>query len=78
MIDDEITEHCQVSIEYIPTGEQIRRLRRKLNLTQEDLADILWVKKLTVGRWESGDRICKGPGLRLINILNKFELWDKI
>lgn len=78
MNKEEITQHCQVSIEYIPISEQIKRLRKKLNLTQAELADLLWVTKLTICRWETGDRICKGSGLRLINILNRFDLWDKI
>ena len=47
-------------------------------MTQEEFADLLWVNKLCVARWETNTRECKGAALRLINILNKFELWDKI
>lgn len=73
-----ISEEDQLSIESIPTGEQIKRLRKRLKLTQVEFADLLWVTKLTVSRWETSGRQCKGPAMRLINILEKYEWWDKI
>jgi len=73
-----ISEEEQLSIDLIPTGEQIRRLRKRLKMTQAEFADLLWVTKLTVGRWESDGRQCKGPAMRLINILEHYNLWDKI
>ncbi len=38
-------------------GENIRKLREKANLTQQQLAERLYVSRQTVSRWESGVRI---------------------
>ena len=35
------------------SGEQIRRLRNKLGLTQAELAQLLGVHAVTVSRWET-------------------------
>lgn len=37
-------------------GENIRKLREKANLTQQQLADRLYVSRQTISRWESGVR----------------------
>ena len=37
-------------------GENIRKLREKANLTQQQLAERLYVSRKTVSRWESGVR----------------------
>ncbi|MCI9423214.1 MAG: helix-turn-helix transcriptional regulator [Dorea sp.] len=37
-------------------GENIRKLREKANLTQQQLAERLYVSRQTVSRWESGVR----------------------
>jgi DNA-binding transcriptional regulator YiaG len=60
---------------YVGKGYQIRILRKSLDLTQEEFADILGVEKLTVARWETNERECKGPALVLINLLCKYDLW---
>ncbi|MCC8017759.1 MAG: helix-turn-helix domain-containing protein [Lachnospiraceae bacterium] len=36
------------------TADEIRAIRKKLNLTQAVFADFLCVSKKTVERWESG------------------------
>jgi DNA-binding transcriptional regulator YiaG len=36
-------------------GEQIRSLREAKNMTQQELADRLYVTRQTVSRWECGD-----------------------
>lgn len=38
------------------TGLELKEWRRKLGLTQEDLARRLGVIRLTVARWETGTR----------------------
>lgn len=39
------------------TGPEFRELRKKMNLSQIDLAKRLDVNKSTVGEWERGDRV---------------------
>jgi|HubBroStandDraft_4_1064222.scaffolds.fasta_scaffold32474_6 DNA-binding transcriptional regulator YiaG len=73
----EITSYDLVELKTISTGEQIKRLRKFLCLTQEEFADLLHVEKLCVTRWETNMRKCKGPALRLINILSENNLWEK-
>lgn len=36
-------------------GEQLRRAREAKGITQQTLADELYVTRQTVSRWESGD-----------------------
>jgi len=35
------------------TGSEIKELRKKLNLTQQQLADKVGVTRVTVARWEA-------------------------
>lgn len=47
-----------------PTG--LRRIRKALGLTQEKLAKVLGVTRLSVTRWETGTRSISGMAARLI------------
>ncbi len=42
--------------DYMTLGENIRKLREEKGLTQQQLADQLYVSRQTVCRWESGAR----------------------
>jgi len=48
------------------TPKDLKRIRQKLGLTQEDLAERLGVTRITVGRWETGMRRITEPMARLI------------
>ena len=48
-----ISVECEVFV----TGEDIRREREKLGITQVELAKLLGVAMNTVSRWEIGQRI---------------------
>ena len=37
------------------TGQQIRRMRKELDLSQEDLAKKLGLNRRTIIRWENGE-----------------------
>ena len=44
-------------------GARIREARDRAGLTQEELAEKLAVHKMTVSKWERGEREPKGPAL---------------
>ncbi len=67
-------------------GEQIKDLRIKNNMTQQDLADTLSVAKSTIGMWENGKRepdldtikrIAKFFGVSTDRLISYEEEWDK-
>ena len=51
--------------------QAIRRIRGSLGLTQDEFAKELGVSKITIVRWESGDRACKGASARQIYDLER-------
>jgi DNA-binding transcriptional regulator YiaG len=51
------------------TPEQIWQLRQRLGLSQREFAEKLYVKRLTVIRWESGANKPRGIFLKLLNDL---------
>ena len=53
-------------------GEKIYQLRKKKNLSQEDLASILNVSRQTISKWETGDST---PDLdKIVPLCNFFEI----
>jgi DNA-binding transcriptional regulator YiaG len=61
------------------SGSELRFLRSEMGMTQSELANLLHVKKLTVGRWERGETTLEGSaetvirGLAIERLLLKFE-----
>lgn len=60
-------------------AERIRAIRRRLNVSQSVFAELLYVTKGSVAKWEQGLRTPAGPGLRLLEILeqNPFVLLER-
>ncbi|MEE0955532.1 MAG: helix-turn-helix domain-containing protein [Eubacterium sp.] len=56
--------------EYI-TGEDIRTLRKRLHLTQKELAALLRVAKQTVVHWENSDARITGPAVLAVKVLRE-------
>ncbi len=50
---------------------QIRAFRKRLGLTQEQLAKLLGVHTLTVSRWERGQVTPDGATAQLLDLLNE-------
>lgn len=50
-------------------GENIKRLRRTKDITQEQLADILGISSAAVSKWERGDTY---PDISLLPVLSRF------
>ena len=53
-------------------GEKIYNLRKKKNLSQEDLANILNVSRQTISKWETGE---SNPDIdKIVPLCNFFEI----
>lgn len=50
----------------------IRRIRKNLNLTQVEFAELVNVSKKTIERWESGENQIVGPIVTLVKLLNEY------
>lgn len=48
-------------------GKRIRVLRQEMNLTQQQLADLMFVTRKTVGNWENGNRM---PDITMLSRLS--------
>ncbi len=48
------------------TSAQLKRIRSELTLSQQRLADELGVHRVTVAKWEAGDRRIPNPVARLL------------
>jgi len=55
------------------TGKALKAARGRLNLTQEELAKRLGVRKNTVWRWESEQHRIPEPVVKLLEFLRKEE-----
>jgi transcriptional regulator with XRE-family HTH domain len=56
------------------TGDELRGLRKRLGLTQVELAKKVGVASNTVARWERGELGISEPVSRLLALLAKVEL----
>jgi transcriptional regulator with XRE-family HTH domain len=52
-------------------AEELKRLRKRMGMTQAELAAALGVWQVTVGRWEAGMRSISEPTARLIERIAK-------
>jgi transcriptional regulator with XRE-family HTH domain len=57
--------------------DELRRVRERLGWTQADLADALGVHRVTVAKWEAGDRSIPEPVARLAARILKEERQKK-
>ena len=51
------------------TGEEVRRLRRQLGVTQVELAQLVGVAPNSVARWERGEMRVRESAARLMRLL---------
>lgn len=65
--------YCLVTPNYkqLITPNKIKRIRRRINLSEKNFADLIGVTLETVLKWESGENIPSGPTLRLLYLLSK-------
>jgi len=51
----------------------VKKVRKQLDLTSQQLADMLGVSQSTIVRWESGERLMRESNLRLLKIVAERE-----
>ena len=51
------------------TAKELKAVRQSLGFTQQGLADVLQVSRVTVARWEIGERGVSGPVALLLQRL---------
>ena len=54
-----------------PTEIDVKKLRKKVGMTQVDFAATFGISVGTLRHWERGDRSPRGPALVLLNLVNK-------
>lgn len=62
----------EFAIQTFVTGNDIKRVRKTLQLTQQVFAQLLGVSKATIERWETKEDKITGPVVLLIKILEKY------
>jgi DNA-binding transcriptional regulator YiaG len=55
------------------TAKELKGVRQSLGFTQQGLADVLQVSRVTVARWEIGERGVSGPVALLLQRLLQEE-----
>jgi DNA-binding transcriptional regulator YiaG len=60
---------CNHMIIAYVTSKELKAVRQRLRLTQQKLADVLQVSRVTVARWEIGERGVSGPVALLLQRL---------
>jgi len=51
------------------TGDEVRRIRRRLGLTQVEFAKLVGVHSVTVSRWETGELGLRATSEKLLRLL---------
>src|SRR5262245_8916612 len=51
--------------------KQIVRVRKRLGMSQSELANVMMISKATLQSWEQGRRQPEGPALVLIKVMSK-------
>lgn len=59
------------------SGKEIKRIRRKLELTQAEFAELANVSQKTVERWEAGQKEITGPVVTLVKLLSECPKIEK-
>lgn len=69
-----ILKDFQRKVDGMLSGEEIKKIRKKLDLTQEELAEIIGGGLKSVARYESG-QVCQSKGMdNLLKILDAYPL----
>lgn len=70
-------EKKKFAVESTIPAEEIKRIRKRLNLTQNELAELLGCSRPTVERWEKEDTCSKGLIVLLMKLLERNTAYIK-
>jgi putative transcriptional regulator len=59
------------AVVHIPEEINVRRIRKKLNMTQNAFADYFGVSTRTVQDWEQGRRVPSGPAKNFLFVIDQ-------
>ena len=65
----ELTARVYVTYYQLVTGDEVRRLRKRLGLTQAQFAQKVGVAQNSVARWERGEMAIRESAARLMRLL---------
>ncbi|MDB6061537.1 MAG: transcriptional regulator [Verrucomicrobiaceae bacterium] len=68
---------CVIESAEALSADEIRYLRKEMDMSQRRLAEFLDVKEITVRKWESGDNAISGTADRLLRFIYKDCVDDK-
>ena len=77
-MEDQIIEYAGVRLRY-PGRRERRRLRRRANLTQAQVAAAIGVSRIALAKYERGDRIPRNPKVltRYVRFLERLADLDR-
>ncbi len=70
-------QETQFAVPEFVTADDIRRVRKKLGLTQKRFAELTGCSKPTIERWEAGDGRVTGPIVLLLQMLENNPSYAK-
>ena len=53
------------------SASEVKRIRKRLGLTQCQLADRLGVTQAAIAMWETGTRVARGPAVKMLEAMSK-------
>lgn len=59
------------------SGQEIKRIRIKLGLTQVEFSQLVNTSKKTVERWETSEKTITGPIVTLLRCLDENPEWEQ-
>jgi putative transcriptional regulator len=62
---------CRKAIVHKFSAVDVKRIRSKLGMSQNEFASAFGISVSTLRHWERGDRIPHGPALVLLNVVEK-------
>jgi putative transcriptional regulator len=62
---------CSQAVIHQYSSLDVKSIRRKVGMTQQEFADAFGISVSTLRHWERGDRRPRGPALVLLNVVDR-------